>query len=199
MADSTLIQEYLDNPHSAERIKILQKIRESEAWIPISLCSDLLKIKLHHDEHIAILRASSTKQRIVFEDYLTSQLANWDQNVAAAALWEWALRTDCIMWHRTLPLSTSAHSTQRIRYTLADLAWYGGGFPLIQRLVHTEGLEDMSVAYHALMCFRALQFGVKCDRLLSLARETVENIHALPERLSPITWPTSSALIQIGS
>lgn len=186
MADSPLIREYLHSPHSEERIAILQKIRESGSSVPISLCSDLMKIKLHHDEHIAILRASNAKQRLVFEDYLTSQLMNWDQNVAAAALWEWATRTDCIMWHRTLALGGSPHSTQRIRYTLVDLAWYGGGYSLIDNLVDSEGMEEMSVAYHALMCFRALQFGVKSERLVNLAKESLqEGSASAPEKTMP--------------
>lgn len=186
MSESPLIREYLHNPHSQERIAILQKIRESGNFIPISLCSDLMKIKLHHEEHIAILRASNAKQRLVFEDYLTSQLTNWDQNVAAAALWEWALRTDCIMWHRTLELGDSPLSTQRIRYTLVDLAWHGGGYSLIDQLVDSEGMEEMSVAYHALMCFRALQFGVKSERLVNLAKESLEGPPAFaPEKTMP--------------
>lgn len=107
MEEAQLVDSYLHNAHASERLRILQSMREKNLWMPISLSADLLKLKLNPDEHIAILRSTSAKQRLAFEDYLTSQLMRWDQNVASAALWEWALRTDCIMWHRTLPLSLS--------------------------------------------------------------------------------------------
>ncbi|MBC7661354.1 MAG: hypothetical protein H7249_16790 [Chitinophagaceae bacterium] len=189
MPESQAILDYLNNQHSQERLKILGGLRAKEEWFPISLASDLLRLKLHHEEHIAILHATQSKQRLVFEDYITSQIGNWDQNVAAAALWEWALRSDCIMWHRTLPLCTSPLSTQRIRYTLADLAWYGGGYSLLHYLVNTEGMEEMSVAYHAMLCFRALQFDIRSERLIKLAKDayTHDAAHAsiAPEKTMP--------------
>ncbi|MBC7531523.1 MAG: hypothetical protein H7318_08095 [Oligoflexus sp.] len=189
MPESQATYEYLNNHHSHERLQILHRMREKEEWFPISLCSDLLRLKLHHEEHIAILHATQSKQRLVFEDYITSQIGHWDQNLAAAALWEWALRSDCIMWHRTLPLSTSTLSTQRIRYTLADLAWYGGGYALLEHLVNTEGMEEMSVAYHALLCFRALQFGIRSERLIRLAKDAFKNDSAHPSVAPEKTMP----------
>ncbi len=189
MPESTMIQDYLNNQHASERAKILGRMREKEEWFPLSLAADLLRLRLQHEEHIAILQATHTKQRLVFEDYLTSQLAAWDQNVAAAALWEWALRTDCIMWHRTLSLATSTLATQRIRYTLADLAWYGGGYSLLEYLVSTEGMEEMSVAYHALICYRALQFDIKSPKLLDLAKRSFLNDAKHPSIAPEKTMP----------
>ncbi len=189
MPESQAINDYLMNQHSTERLQILHNMRKKEEWFPISLCSDLLRLKLHHEEHIAILHATQGKQRLVFEDYITSQIGGWDQNLAAAALWEWATRSDCIMWHRTLPLSTSTLSTQRIRYTLADLAWYGGGYALIHYLVNTEGMEEMSVAYHALLCFRALQFDIRSDRLIKLAKDSFTHDAAHPTFAPEKTMP----------
>lgn len=189
MPDSQSTLEFLNTPSSLERIKLLKKMRENEDWLPISLGSDLLRLKLPHEEHIAILSATQGKQRLTFEDYITSQLGGWDQNVASAALWEWALRTDCILWHRTLPLSTSALATQRIKYTLADLAWYGGGYSLLQRLVNTENMEEMSAAFHALISFRALQFDIKSDRLIKLAKDAflfdASHPNIAPEKTMP--------------
>lgn len=181
MPESQSTLEYLNTASSLERIKLLKAMREKEDWLSIALGSDLLRLKLPHEEHIAILSATQSKQRLVFEDYITSQLAGWDQNVAAAALWEWALRSDCILWHRTLSLSTSELSTQRIKYTLADLAWYGGGVSLLQRLVDIEGMEEMSVAYHALITFRALQFDIRSERLLQLAKDAFLHDAAHPQ------------------
>jgi len=189
MQETQAINDYLANQHSSERLQILHSMRKKEEWFPISLCSDLLRLKLHHEEHIAILQATQSKQRLVFEDYITSQIGSWDQNVAAAALWEWATRSDCIMWHRTLPLTTSTLSTQRIRYTLADLAWYGGGYALIEYLANTEGMEEMSVAYHALLCFRALQFDIRSDRLIKLARASFVYDSAHPTLAPEKTMP----------
>ncbi len=188
MEESQIVENYLHSIHTDERLRILQSMREKNLWLPISLSADLLKLKLNSDEHIAILRTTSAKHRLAFEDYLTSQLMRWDQNVASAALWEWALRTDCIMWHRTLPLSLSQHTPQRMRYTLLDLAWFGGGFPLIQKLVDMDGLEDMSAAFISLLCFRALQFGVPSERVLNLAKRGIEgSYHAssVAEKTSP--------------
>jgi hypothetical protein len=174
MEEAQLVDSYLHSAHADDRLRILHTMREKNMWMPISLSADLLKLKLNPDEHIAILRSTSAKQRLAFEDYLTSQLMRWDQNVASAALWEWALRTDCIMWHRTLPLSLSPLTPQRMRYTLLDLAWFGGGFPLIQKLVDMDGLEDMSAAFISLLCFRALQFGVPSERVLNFAKRGIE-------------------------
>ncbi len=174
MEEAQIVESYLHSVHADERLRILQSMRDKNLWLPISLSADLLKLKLNSDEHISILRTTSAKQRLAFEDYLTSQLMRWDQNVASAALWEWALRTDGIMWHRTLPLSLSQLTPQRMRYTLLDLAWFGGGFPLIQKLVEMDGLEDMSSAFVSLLCFRALQFGVQSQRLLLLAKQGIE-------------------------
>ncbi len=86
MPESQTTYEYLNTQHSSERLQILQRMRVQEEWLPISLCSDLLRLKLHHEEHIAILHATQSKQRLVFEDYITSQIGQWDQNLAAAAL-----------------------------------------------------------------------------------------------------------------
>ncbi|RZA26071.1 MAG: hypothetical protein EOP10_04835 [Proteobacteria bacterium] len=189
MPESQSTLEYLNTQASSERLKLLRQMREKEEWLSIALCSDLLRLKLPHEEHIAILTATQSKQRLVFEDYITSQLGGWDQNVAAAALWEWALRSDCILWHRTLPLCTSPLTTQRIRYTLADLAWYGGGYSLLSRLVDIEGMEEMSVAYHALIAFRALQFDIKSERLIKLAKEAFLNDAAHPGIAPEKTMP----------
>ncbi|MFY7929140.1 MAG: hypothetical protein ACOVS5_09730 [Oligoflexus sp.] len=171
MEDAALVSAYLHAAHGIERQQILQQMQEAQSALPITLSADLLKLKLNSEEHIAILRTTSAKHKLAFEDYLSSQLIGWDQNVAAAALWEWALRTDCIMWHRTLPLSLSPHTPQRIRYTLLDLAWFGGGYPLVKKVAEMDGLEDMSAAFLSLLCFRALQFGIASPRLLDLAKK----------------------------
>jgi hypothetical protein len=189
MPESQSTLEYLNTPAATERLKRLRQMRASEEWLPISLCSDLLRLKLSHEEHIAILGATQSKQRLVFEDYITSQLGGWDQNVAAAALWEWALRSDCILWHRTLPLCTSPLTTQRIRYTLADLAWYGGGHSLLRKVIDIEGMEEMSIAYHALIAFRALQFDIRSERLIKLAKEAFANDSAHPGIAPEKTMP----------
>lgn len=175
MEELPLIEAYLRQSHSEQRLQILQKMRDSQVCLPISLSSDLLKLKLNTDEHISILKTTSGKQKLVLEDYLSSQLMTWDQNVASAALWEWATRTDCIMWHRTLPLSLSPHTPQRIRYTLLDLAWFGGGYPLVKRIADMEGIEDMSSTFQSLLCFRAAQFGVRSEHLLEVAKKGLED------------------------
>ncbi len=170
-----LIEAYLAEANSDVRLSILQKMRDSQVSLPISLSSDLLKLKLNTDEHISILKTTSAKHKLAFEDYLSSQLMTWDQNVASAALWEWATRTDCIMWHRTLPLSLSDLTPQRIRYTLLDLAWFGGGYPLISHMAEMEGIKDMSSTFLSLLCFRASQFRVNSELLLQVAKKGIED------------------------
>lgn len=174
MEELPLIDAYLRESRSEARLQILQQMRDAQVWLPISLSSDLLKLKLNTDEHISILKTTSAKQKLVFEDYLSSQLMSWDQNVASAALWEWATRTDCIMWHRTLPLILSPHTPQRIRYTLLDLAWFGG-CSLVSRIADMEGIEDMSSTFLSLLCFRASQFGVRSENLLQVAKKGLED------------------------
>ncbi len=174
MDDRNMIDRYLHCAYTAERLTLLNQMRENQQSLPISLSADLIKLKLNPEERIAILRNTSGKHKLALEDFLSSHLSTWDQNVAAAALWEWALRTDCIMSHRALPLSLSPHTTQRIRYTLLDLAWFLGGVRLVQELCKMEGLDDMSLAFHALLCFRALQFQVESPTLIKIAKNALQ-------------------------
>ena len=174
MEERQLIDRYLNCSYTAERKLLLQNIKDKKQSLPISLTADLMKLKLTADEHIGILKNTSGKHKLALEDYLSSQLSSWDQNVAATALWEWALRTDCILGHRALPLSLSPLTPQRIRYTLLDLSWFLGGVRLVQELSKMEGLDDMSPAFHALLSFRALQFQVESPKLLARAKVAIE-------------------------
>ena len=59
----------------------------------ISLANDLMCLRLGDEEKSAIIRTTSHKNNLAFEDFLTRNVSHWDQNIASAGLWEWALRS----------------------------------------------------------------------------------------------------------
>ena len=64
MEEAQLVDSYLHSAHADDRLRILHAMRDKNMWMPISLSADLLKLKLNPDEHIAILRSTSAKQRL---------------------------------------------------------------------------------------------------------------------------------------
>ncbi|MFW7379522.1 MAG: hypothetical protein ACOH5I_11985 [Oligoflexus sp.] len=188
MPYSERIDEYLKNSSSAERIALLEAMRVKQDWLPLSLSQDLMCLKLSEDELHAILRATSSKYSLSFEDFLTRQIPQWNQNIASTALWEWAVRSDRLLWHRTIPISADPHLPQRLAYTMLDLAWCGGGRRVIATFADKEGIEEMSPAFLALLYFRALQWNVSSARLLHIAEDTVKQSigsRFIPERTVP--------------
>jgi hypothetical protein len=188
MIDSAPVTKLLKQNDAQTRLELLATMRQAEQWLPLSLAQDLMCLKLSDNEHIAILRSTCSKHSLAFEDYLTRQIMEWNQNVASAALWEWALRSDRLLWHRLIAISSEPHISQRLAYTLVDLAWTGGGPRIIASFARKPGLEDMSPAFLALLYFRALQWNLNSDRLLDIAKSTVEVTNTrptVPEKILP--------------
>ena len=176
MTDS--LEDYFGEAESTKRIEILDRMRENEQWVPLGVACDLMNMKLSDHEKMSLIRAVSNKQNLAFEDFLTRNISHWNQNVASAALWEWAVRSSCVLWHRTLPLSSDPHLSQRVSYTLLDLAWFGGGARIVENFASWDNLSDLSPAFLSLLYFRALQWGVHTEKLESIAIESIKTPHA---------------------
>lgn len=171
---STLLDKYFSQATANERIKTLEQMRNQSEFLPIDLVDDLLQLRLSDHEKITLIHVISNQNNIAFEDFLTGNIHNWNQNVASAALWEWALRSQSILWHRTLPLSFDPHLSQRVSYTLLDLAWFGGGSQVVDNFSSWENLEDLSPAFLSLLYFRAAQWSIRSSRLIDIAKNHIK-------------------------
>ena len=183
-----MFQDYLSQSSSRQRLHKLSTMREEEQWLPLSVARDLLCLRLSDEEKIAIIRTVSNKNSLAFEDFMTRNIPDWNQNVGSSALWEWALRSECVLWHRTIPLSYDPHLTQRVSYTLLDLAWFGAGSKVVENFIGWEGLEDMSPAFLSLLFFRAIQWNVESEKFKRIAMKSIQDIYTInapPERTLP--------------
>lgn len=171
------VDSYLNAQGSVERLKILKNMGDERKFLPLDLARDLLSLGLQPIEHGAILKMTDNTDRIAFEDFLTRGMFEWQQNVASAALWEWATRTDCLMWHRTYALALDSQLPQRVAYTLLDLAWYGAGRAIIETFTHHPGLQDMSGTFLALVFQRAMQWNVQSERLIAFAEDLIRQVN----------------------
>ena len=183
-----MLQEYINQSSSRARIQKLAMMREEDQWLPISLSNDLISLRLSDEEKTAIIRTTSNKNNLAFEDFLTRNVVKWNQNTASCGLWEWALRSQGILWHRSIPLSHDPLLSQRVSYTLLDQAWYGGGAKVIESYVGWEGLEEMSPAFLSLLFYRSLQWDVESERFKKIALNNLQKVYrdtAAPERTIP--------------
>lgn len=171
---------FLDAKSTEERLRILQQMTDDSRRLPLSLTEDLFCLNLQPRLQGALLKATTAPTRLELEDFLTANLRQWDQNVAAIALWEWALRTDCVLWHRVLPLAHDPRIAQRVGYTLLDLAWYSAGDELVRTFANLEGLEGLSPAFQAILLYRAVQWDTPSDRLQGIAHKMLDELHQNP-------------------
>ncbi|MBF0442755.1 MAG: hypothetical protein HQK54_12690 [Oligoflexales bacterium] len=177
MNSSDFIQKYLDTPSTSERIEILKGYKREKKYIPITISYDLLNSNLNEQEKIAILGVTDNSNQIAFEDMIIRGIHQWSQNMSSIALWEWAGRTECLLWHRMIPLLSSPDLPQRISYTLLDLAWCGGGDILIRECTGLKDLETLSQAFLGLLFKRSLQWNIETERLVEIARTYLNQIH----------------------
>lgn len=183
-----ILEQYLDQSSTKIRLQILQDMRKKNQWLPLDIARDLLCLSLSDEEKMSIIRTISHKNSLAFEDFLTGHINEWNQNVSSAALWEWALRSPCTLWHRTIPLSFDPHLSQRVSYTLLDLAWFGGGTKIVENFIAWDNLEDMSPAFLCLLFFRALQWDVESEKFKTIASQTVKksfHLQTAPEKTLP--------------
>jgi hypothetical protein len=167
---------YLKQEKSAERMQTLNDCAAKNLLIPTELVSDLLYLSLSDHEKGALVRSADNSNKVNFEDLITQKLPSWDQNAASSALWEWAYRSDCLLWHRPLLLSRTKDLPQRVAYTLLDLAYFSGGLDIVESFESKDGIEDMSPAFHSLTLLRANQWNVESPKLIAMAFNLVQEV-----------------------
>lgn len=177
-----LIKDYTTERKSRDRIKILTSASQKGAYIPISLINDFLHLPLPEAEKQALIKAGSNWNNLEFEDFYTQNIFNWDQNLASIALLEWVNRSDCLLWHRSIILANDQRITQRLGYTLLNLAYCGSGSKIIEVFAQKDDLALMSDAFISMILFRALQFDYFSPMLVNLAvsklSEKLPNFHS---------------------
>ncbi len=172
------VSDYLSIESADSRIRFLKKYARGDFKLPLPLVQDLLNANLASEERQALIAACDATEKLVFEDIVTRGFYAWDQNLASLALRLWAERTDRLLWHRTVPMADDAQISQRVSYTLLDLAWQGAGRLLLEKFVRLNGLKDMSPAFLALFYQRASQWSFEHPKLMSIG---LENLHSVSE------------------
>ncbi len=176
-------KKYLSTRNYADRMSLLGKMSKDGKKIPASLAEDLMLLQISNNEKQSILEVTGAYDNKSLEHFLTTNIANWDQDLAAAAIRVWSRETDHLFWSRMYELSRSPHTPQRVLYTILDLAANTGGLSIIQSIAESESLKDMSDAFIGLILHRALQWNFKSQNLLNLAYHVVNDldIHLHPD------------------
>ncbi len=167
--DSASYADYLKTRDKTERLQLLARMRTSGAMLPISLAEDVLALDIGTDEKLAVLEATGSSDGRALEHFLTDNIFNWHQDLAALAVRLWSQRTDNLFWFRQLAACRSPLLPQRVLYTIVDLAFHSGGRSVLQAACATNELEGMSPAFHGLLLHRALQWQFTQPRLTKLA------------------------------
>lgn len=182
------IDSYLSATNKEDRQTVLHQVKTEGKFFPIELAEDLLCMNLDTDEKIAILDLTNTQDLLAFEDFLTVGSRYWDQNLSAFALRKWVTSTDHLLWYRILGSLKLAHLSQRIKYTILDLIPYMPGKELLDQMTKTEGLEELSPAFHALLINRCMQWDQFYERVDSIALACIKE-------LKGELWPNHKAMI----
>ncbi len=172
------VSKYLGTRERARRLHQLEEIKKEKTFLPISLAEDLLCLDCSIGEKLAIIEVTGSSNNLLLEDFLTKNLTIWPQDLASASLRLWAEKTERTLWYRLLPLASSPHLSQRVRYTILDVAWSGGGEKILKRFADAEGIEDFSSAFHALLIQRCLQWNIHTDRIFALAETIAKALKA---------------------
>ena len=158
IATNDQLDAYLKLPMRKDRVTLLRKWIVDGRYIPLFFCQDMLTLNLSTDEHIALIDACESDQKLAFEFWLFDKIQQWNQDVAGAGLRVWATKTDCLLWHRLLPILRIPGLPQRIRYAILEFAPRCAGPEIVSIIIESEGWEDFSPAFHALLFDRAIQF-----------------------------------------
>lgn len=180
LLNDTHLKNYLAETDASKRCVQLQKFAAEGTWFPLSLLEDLLSLDLDRNEQMALLGVADRSDTIALEDFLTSGVRRWGQDVASIAMREWVDKTTCLLWHRTIPLSKDPHIPQRLSFTMLDVAWHGAGDDIIHTFCRLDGVEGMSAAFHALLLLRALQWQVGNPILRKIADKHLGDLKAVP-------------------
>lgn len=176
MGTENLIEQYLSQPSPEKRLNLLEKMRSNGSTFPIDLVDDLLHLELPKKELNDILELVNRKNPLALEHFLTSRLFYWSQDLSTRAIKLWAEKTPCTLWFRFLPLVNFAGLPQRLKYTILDVSWMAGGRYLVQAILDSEGFEDLSPAFHALLFQRAIEWHLKDESLVKLAQKKTQKV-----------------------
>ncbi len=186
---------YLQMRTKDERLSVLSAMAKVGNYLPISLAEDLLVLDITHDEKLAILERTSSRDNLALEHFLTHQVANAPQELAATALRLWSQTTQNLLWFRMLQVVQSPLLSQRLFYTIIDLALNTGGERIINASLKVDGIEDMSTALHGLILHRACQWNIQNDRLYALAHNCLNSAFS---SLHPDNKAIPSAMAYLG-
>jgi hypothetical protein len=174
---------YLSTQTYTDRMAVLADMKKTGARLPASLSEDLMLLDISNIEKQAILEVTSAHDNKSLEHFLTINLADWDQDLAATAIRVWSRETDHLLWSRLYELCQLPHTPQRVLYTIVDLACDTGGLGVIDSAARHEALAEMSDAFKGLVLHRASQWNLKSDRLIALAQSVTRDlgIHLHPD------------------
>lgn len=162
-------QTYLQTASRADRVAFLKSLRQSHTLIPLTLTKELFLSPVSAVELSFVLDVTGAESKIEFEFWVFENLLKWPQDLAAAALRVWSQVTDCVLWHRLLPVLRLPGLPQRLHYCILDISQHFAGVDITTAALTAHGWEDYSPAYHGLLFDRAIQFSVESKRLDSLA------------------------------
>ncbi len=173
---NALLDSYLQSRESTARIQTLSQLKSQGQTLPVALVDDILAMDISDEESTALLSLANPSNPLALEHLLTANLAHWDQKVGVAATREWASRCPGILSHRFPALARLKHLPQRLRYTILDISHRAGGVDLIRACLESEGLEELSPAFHALLFIRGLQWNLGDPRLTTLAKTILSTL-----------------------
>ena len=184
---SDLIDRYLSALDKDSRFHILKKMKDEGSSFPIELAEDILCMNLSTEEKISVLDLTNTQDLLLFEHFLTQGSRYWDQNLSAFALRKWINSTDHLLWYRLLSSLKLGHISQRFKYTILDLSPYMPANELLGEIISSEGLEEFSEAFHALLIKRCIQWSKFDDRIRNIVFSNIESVKSN-------IWPDHKAL-----
>lgn len=162
-------QTYLQTSGRAERLAFLKNLRQANTYIPLTLTKELFLSPVSAVELSSVLDVTGSESKIEFEFWVFENILKWPQDLAASALRVWARVTDCVLWHRLLPVLRLPGLPQRLHFCILDISQTFAGVDITTTALSAHGWEDYSPAYHGLLFDRAIQFSLESKRLDSLA------------------------------
>lgn len=174
------VDQYLNLETSSSRIRLLESWQKNRIGLPVYVIRAILSLNVPDEEVTIAFETCVVKNKPDFELWIMNNFLMWNQNIAAASLRAWSAHTDRILWHRLIPVLAIPELPQRIRYTIVELAPASHGFEIVRAAVASYGWEELSPAFQAMLFERALQFDIKSDRLISLAKKILSHLATVP-------------------
>jgi len=180
IASSQELDQFLNMDSLQDRVRLLENWQKSHIALPDFVVQTLMDIRASDHEIGMSFESCVATNQAEFELWVMREFLTWNQNIAAAALKAWARTTERILWHRLIPVLAIPELPQRIRYTILELAPLCHGFEITRATITSDGWEELSSAFHALLLERGLQFDIRSERLVSLSRNILRNIATQP-------------------